>query len=103
MLSATVSDKAGRLLSGQTLEAFLASVQHAPILSVGLNCSFGAEDMISCLRVLAEKAPYYITAHPNAGLPNTMGGYDQTPQMMHDEMRHFVEEGLVNIIGGCHV
>ena len=101
MLSATVSDKAGRLLSGQTLEAFLASVQHAPILSVGLNCSFGTEDMISCLRVLAEKAPYYITAHPNAGLPNTLGGYDQTPEMMLSQMCHFVEEGLVNIIGGC--
>ena len=101
MLSATVSDKAGRLLSGQTLEAFLASVQHAPIMSVGLNCSFGAEDMISCLRVLSEKAPYYITAHPNAGLPNTLGGYDQTPEMMLSQMRHFVEEGLVNIIGGC--
>ena len=101
MLSATVSDKAGRLLSGQTLEAFLASVQHAPIMSVGLNCSFGAEDMISCLRVLSEKASYYITAHPNAGLPNTLGGYDQTPEMMLSQMRHFVEEGLVNIIGGC--
>lgn len=101
MLSATVSDKAGRLLSGQTLEAFLASIQHAPILSVGLNCSFGAEDMISCLRVLAERAPYYITAHPNAGLPNTLGGYDQTPEMMLSQMRHFVEEGLVNVIGGC--
>ena len=101
MLSATVSDKAGRLLSGQTLEAFLASIQHAPILSVGLNCSFGAEDMISSLRILAEKAPYFITAHPNAGLPNTLGGYDQTPEMMLTQMRHFVEEGLVNVIGGC--
>ena len=101
MLSVTVSDKAGRLLSGQTLEAFLASVQHAPILSVGLNCSFGAEDMIPCLRTLAEKAPYYITAHPNAGLPNTLGGYDQTPEIMLAQMRQFVEEGLVNIIGGC--
>jgi len=101
MLSVTVSDKAGRLLSGQTLEAFLASVQHAPILSVGLNCSFGAEDMMPCLRTLAEKAPYYITAHPNAGLPNTLGGYDQTPEMMLSQMRQFVEESLVNIIGGC--
>lgn len=101
MLSVTVSDKAGRLLSGQTLEAFLASVQHAPILSVGLNCSFGAEDMMPCLRTLAEKAPYYITAHPNAGLPNTLGGYDQTPEMMLSQMRHFTEERLVNIIGGC--
>ncbi|MBQ0020239.1 MAG: homocysteine S-methyltransferase family protein [Bacteroidales bacterium] len=101
MISITVSDKAGRTLSGQTLEAFLASVQHAPVFSVGLNCSFGAKDMLPCLRTLAQKAPYYITAHPNAGLPNTMGGYDQTPEMMRDEMRSFVEEGLVNIIGGC--
>jgi len=101
MLSVTVSDKGGRLLSGQTLEAFLSSVQHAPIFSVGLNCSFGAHDMLPCLRVLAQNAPYYISAHPNAGLPNTMGGYDQTPEMMKAEMKAFVEEGLVNIIGGC--
>ena len=101
MLSVTVSDKAGRLLSGQTLEGFLASVQHAPLLSVGINCSFGALDMLPSLRVLAEKAPWYISAHPNAGLPNSMGGYDQTPDMMLSEMRCFVEEGLVNIIGGC--
>ncbi len=101
MISVTVSDKAGRTLSGQTLEAFLASVQHAPIFSVGLNCSFGAKDMLPCLRTLATKAPYYITAHPNAGLPNTMGGYDQTPEMMRHEMRVFIEERLVNVIGGC--
>ncbi len=101
MLSATVSDKAGRLLSGQTLEAFLASVQHAPILSVGLNCSFGAHDMLPCLRTLAEKAPYFISAHPNAGLPNTLGGYDQTPEMMVEEMRQFTADRLVNIVGGC--
>lgn len=101
MISVTVSDKAGRTLSGQTLEAFLASVQHAPIFSVGLNCSFGAKDMLPCLRTFAQNAPYYISAHPNAGLPNTMGGYDQTPEMMLKEMRSFVEEGLVNIIGGC--
>ena len=101
MLSITVSDKAGRTLSGQTLEGFLASVQHAPVFSIGLNCSFGAHDMLPCLRTLAKMAPCYISAHPNAGLPNTLGGYDQTPQMMLDEMRSFVEEGLVNIIGGC--
>ena len=101
MLSVTVIDKKGRILSGQILEALVVSVAHAPLLSIGLNCSFGAHDMLPCLRTLAEHAPYYITAHPNAGLPNTMGGYDQTPQMMHDEMRRFVEEGLVNIIGGC--
>ncbi len=101
MLSVTVSDKAGRTLSGQTLEAFLASVQHAPIFSVGLNCSFGAHDMLPFLRALAQRAPYYITAHPNAGLPNTLGGYDQTPEMMLHEMESFTREGLVNIIGGC--
>ena len=101
MLSVTVVDKAGRILSGQILEALVISVAHAPLLSIGLNCSFGAHDMLPCLRALAQRVPYYISAHPNAGLPNTMGGYDQTPQMMHDEMRHFVEEGLVNIIGGC--
>lgn len=101
MLSITVSDKAGRTLSGQTLEAFLASVSHAPIFSIGLNCSFGAKDMLPSLRTLAERAPYYISAHPNAGLPNAMGAYDQTPEMMEEEMRPFIEERLVNIIGGC--
>lgn len=101
MLSITLSDKAGRTLSGQTIEAFLASVSHAPIFSVGLNCSFGAKDMLPSLRTLAESAPYYISAHPNAGLPNAMGTYDQTPEVMMEEMKPFVEEGLVNIIGGC--
>ena len=101
MLSVTVNDRQGRLLSGQTLEAFLISIQHAPVLSVGLNCSFGAHDMLPCLRLLAEKAHYYISAHPNAGLPNTLGGYDQTPAIMKAEMQHFLDERLVNIIGGC--
>lgn len=101
MLSITVSDRYGRLLSGQTLEAFLASVQHAPVFSIGLNCSFGAKDMLPCLRTLAQKAPYYISAHPNAGLPNTMGGYDQTAEIMQQEIAPFVQERLVNIIGGC--
>ena len=101
MLSVTVNDRQGRLLSGQTLEAFLASIQHAPVLSIGLNCSFGAHDMLPCLRLLASKAPYYISAHPNAGLPNTLGGYDQTPDIMQAEMQHFLDERLVNIIGGC--
>ncbi|MCH5169013.1 MAG: methionine synthase [Prevotellaceae bacterium] len=101
MLSVTVNDRQGRLLSGQTLEAFLTSIQHAPILSMGLNCSFGAREMLPCLRLLAEKAPYYISAHPNAGLPNTLGGYDQTPDIMKAEMQTFLDEQLVNIIGGC--
>ncbi|MCQ2213753.1 MAG: methionine synthase [Bacteroidaceae bacterium] len=101
MLSVTVSDVAGRTLSGQTLEAFLASVQHADIFSVGLNCSFGARQLKSFIRTLAEKAPYYITAHPNAGLPNSLGLYDQTPKEMAQQINEYVEEGLVNIIGGC--
>lgn len=101
MLSITLSDKAGRTLSGQTLDAFLASVDFAPVFSIGLNCSFGARDMLPHLRVLASHAPCYISAHPNAGLPNAMGLYDQTPEMMREELRPFVEERLVNIIGGC--
>ena len=101
MLSVTVSDVAGRTLSGQTLEAFLASVQHADLFSVGLNCSFGASQLKPFVRVLADKAPYYITAHPNAGLPNSLGLYDETPEHMASQIREYVDEGLVNIIGGC--
>lgn len=101
MLSVTVSDTAGRTLSGQTLDAFLASVQHADIFSVGVNCSFGARQLKPFLKALAEKAPYYISAHPNAGLPNSLGLYDQTPDMMAEQMREYVEEGSVNVIGGC--
>lgn len=101
MLSVTVSDMAGRTLSGQTLEAFLASVQHAPIFSIGLNCSFGARQLKSFLEVLAKRAPYYISAYPNAGLPNSLGQYDQTLDDMAAEVDEFLKEGLVNIIGGC--
>lgn len=101
MLSVTIADKGGRTLSGQTLAAFLASVSHAPIFSVGLNCSFGAADMKPFLRELAQTAPYYISAYPNAGLPNSLGAYDQTPDDMAGQVREFVEEGLVNILGGC--
>ena len=101
MLSITVSDTGGRTLSGQTLEAFLASVQHAPIFSVGLNCSFGAKMLKPFLQRLASQAPYYISAYPNAGLPNSMGEYDQTPDDMAVEVSEYIKEGLVNIIGGC--
>lgn len=101
MLSVTISGKAGRTLSGQTLEAFLASIQHASIFSIGLNCSFGAKDMKPFLKILADKAPYYISAYPNAGLPNSMGQYDQTPEHMAMEVKEYIDEGLVNIIGGC--
>lgn len=101
MLSATVSDLAGRTLSGQTLEAFLASISTYPIFSVGLNCSFGASQMLPFLRQLAKKAPYYISAYPNAGLPNAIGLYDETPETMAPQVGQMIDEGLVNIIGGC--
>ena len=101
MLSVTISDLAGRTLSGQTLDAFLASISTYPIFSVGLNCSFGATQMKPYLRELARKAPYYISAHPNAGLPNSMGLYDETAESMAPKMGELVDEGLVNIIGGC--
>lgn len=101
MLSVTITDLSGRTLSGQTLDAFLASVSSYPIFSVGLNCSFGAEQMRPYLKELAAKAPYYISIHPNAGLPNSMGKYDETPEIMVPKMASFVDEGLVNIIGGC--
>lgn len=101
MLSVTVSDTGGRTLSGQTLEAFLASVQHAPIFSIGLNCSFGARQLKPFLKQLARRAPYYISAYPNAGLPNSLGLYDQSPADMAHEVREYIDEGLINIIGGC--
>ena len=101
MLSVTISDLAGRTLSGQTLEAFLASVSTYPVFSVGLNCSFGATQMKPFLRQLARQASYYISAYPNAGLPNSMGLYDETAKTMAPKMGELVDEGLVNIIGGC--
>ncbi|WP_260458385.1 methionine synthase [Bacteroides salyersiae] len=101
MLSVTVSDTGGRTLSGQTLDAFLASVQHANIFSVGLNCSFGARQLKPFLEQLAARAPYYISAYPNAGLPNSLGQYDQSPADMAHEVKEYIHEGLVNIIGGC--
>lgn len=101
MLSVTITDLSGRTLSGQTLEAFLASISSYPIFSVGLNCSFGAEQMRPYIKELASKAPYYISIYPNAGLPNSMGEYDETTEIMVPQMRTYVDEGLVNIIGGC--
>jgi 5-methyltetrahydrofolate--homocysteine methyltransferase len=101
MVSATVSDLAGRTLSGQTLDALLASLSTYPIFSVGLNCSFGGTQMLPFLRQLARKAPYYVSAYPNAGLPNAMGLYDETAESMAPKMGQMVDEGLVNIIGGC--
>ena len=101
MLSATLSDNAGRTLSGQTLEAFLVSVAHARPLSIGLNCSFGAAQMLPHLRHLRARVPFYISAYPNAGLPNQLGLYDETPTLMATHVRPFLTEHLVDIIGGC--
>ena len=101
MVSLTVSDLAGRTLSGQTIEAFLASVSSYPIFSLGMNCAFGAPQMKPFIERLGKVAPYYISAHPNAGLPNEMGGYDETPESMAPQIAEFIDEGLVNIIGGC--
>ena len=101
MLSFTIADVQGRILSGQTIEAFLASIAGRDLLSVGLNCSFGAREMKPFLKRLSEIAPFCVSVYPNAGLPNELGRYDQTPAEMAAVMREFVEEGLVNIIGGC--
>ena len=101
MLSVTVSDLAGRTLSGQTLDAFLASVSSLGIFSVGLNCSFGASQMRPYIEELAAKAPYYISAYPNAGLPNELGQYDETAESMAPQIAALIDSGLVNIIGGC--
>ncbi len=101
MLSVTVTDLAGRTLSGQTLGAFLASVSSYPIFSVGLNCSYGAKQMMPFLRELAGKAPYLVSVYPNAGLPNQLGLYDETAETMAPQMQEMIDSGLVNIIGGC--
>lgn len=101
MLSVTVSDLAGRTLSGQTLDGFLASISSLNIFSVGLNCSFGARQMKPYLAELARKAPYYISAYPNAGLPNELGQYDETAESMSPQIKEFMDEELVNIVGGC--
>ena len=101
MLSVTVSDLAGRTLSGQTLDAFLASVSTYPIFSIGLNCSFGARQMKPFLKELAQRAPYYISCYPNAGLPNSLGLYDETADSMAPQIGELIDEGLVNVVGGC--
>jgi len=101
MVSGTITDASGRTLSGQTTEAFLISMQHADLLSIGLNCALGADDMRPYLKTLKSKAPFYVSAHPNAGLPNEMGEYDETAEMMGEQIEQFLNENLVNIIGGC--
>lgn len=101
MVSATVADASGRTLSGQTIEAFLNSVSHVHLLSVGLNCSFGAHDLRPYIEEMGKKSPFLISAYPNAGLPNQFGEYDETPEEMSRQIRDYLSSGLVNILGGC--
>jgi 5-methyltetrahydrofolate--homocysteine methyltransferase len=101
MISGTITDASGRILSGQTAEAFLISVSHVPLFSIGFNCALGAAALRPYLQVLDEKASCYVSAHPNAGLPNEMGAYDQTPTEMADQIEEYLKLGLVNIVGGC--
>jgi len=101
MISVTLSDKGGRTLSGQTIGGFLASVSHIDFLSVGLNCSFGAKDMKPFLKELGRLSPSFVSAYPNAGLPNQFGEYDETPEIMAGQIKEYIDEGLVNILGGC--
>lgn len=101
MVSGTITDASGRTLSGQTAEAFLISVSHLNLLSVGFNCALGAEQLTPYLETLANNSDYYISAYPNAGLPNAFGQYDESPEFMASQIREYAEKGLVNIIGGC--
>ncbi|WP_031529400.1 methionine synthase [Dyadobacter crusticola] len=101
MISGTITDASGRTLSGQTTEAFLTSVSHLPLLSVGLNCALGADLMRPYVQILAKESPFYTSAHPNAGLPNEMGEYDESPEQMGEVIDGFLKDNLVNIIGGC--
>ena len=101
MVSGTITDASGRTLSGQTTDAFLISVSHVPLLSIGLNCALGASALRPYLQVLNEKAPFFTSAYPNAGLPNEFGQYDQTPDDMASQIEEFLKEGLVNVVGGC--
>jgi len=101
MVSGTITDASGRTLSGQTVEAFLISVSHIPLLSVGFNCALGADLLKPYLQTLSQNTSFNISAHPNAGLPNAFGEYDETPEQMQSQIRSYLEDNLVNIIGGC--
>ena len=101
MISGTITDRSGRTLSGQTPEAFLISLQHVKLLSIGLNCALGSELIEPYLEVLSDKSPFAVSAHPNAGLPNAFGQYDETAEIMALKVDSFFKKGLVNIIGGC--
>lgn len=101
MVSGTITDASGRTLSGQTAEAFLISVSHLNLLSVGFNCALGANQLTPYLETLAHNSDFYVSAYPNAGLPNAFGKYDETPEFMAEQIKEYVEKGLINIIGGC--
>lgn len=101
MVSGTITDASGRTLSGQTAEAFLISVSHLNLLSVGFNCALGAQQLTPYLETLAHNSEFFISAYPNAGLPNAFGQYDESPQFMAEQIREYAEKGLINIIGGC--
>ena len=101
MVSGTITDASGRTLSGQTAEAFLISISHLNLLSVGLNCALGAEQLTPYLETLSKNSEFYISAYTNAGLPNAFGQYDETPEFMAEQIKEYAEKGLINIIGGC--
>jgi len=101
MVSGTITDASGRTLSGQTVEAFLISISHIPLLSIGFNCALGADQLKPYIKRLSNQSVFHTSAHPNAGLPNAFGEYDQSPEEMADLIKEYLEEGLVNIIGGC--
>jgi 5-methyltetrahydrofolate--homocysteine methyltransferase len=101
MVSGTITDASGRTLSGQTVEAFLISISHIPLLSVGFNCALGAKQLKPYLKQLSHNTSFNISAHPNAGLPNAFGQYDETPAEMQAQIKEYLDENLINIIGGC--
>ena len=101
MVSGTITDKSGRTLSGQTLEAFAISVSHIPLISIGFNCALGASQLHPYLKRLSKLTPFHTSVHPNAGLPNAFGEYDQTPQEMAALIEQFLDQNLINIVGGC--
>ncbi|QKX05290.1 5-methyltetrahydrofolate--homocysteine methyltransferase [Aquimarina sp. TRL1] len=101
MISGTITDASGRTLSGQTAEAFLISVSHIPMLSIGFNCALGADQLTPHLEVLSQKSEFATSAHPNAGLPNAFGEYDETPEQMADQIKEYLDKNLINIVGGC--
>jgi 5-methyltetrahydrofolate--homocysteine methyltransferase len=101
MISGTITDASGRTLSGQTAEAFWYSLRHAQPLSIGLNCALGPKDLRPHIDILAQVADVHVSTHPNAGLPNAFGGYDESPEDMAMVLREFAEAGLLNLVGGC--